>query len=90
MKFDFVQIPETLQGPGDLLKRLNGIFRRIAMVLSGFSRDGDIVQLASPLELVSYTTTERDALVSVRDGLLIFNTTIPAVQARVGGAWVSL
>lgn len=35
------------------------------------------------------TTTQRDAMTPVA-GMMIYNTTIPAVQARVGVAWASL
>lgn len=37
-----------------------------------------------------YTTTERNALTSPPDGLLIYNTTTSKFQGRAGGAWVDL
>ena len=36
------------------------------------------------------TTAQRDAISAPPDGLMIHNTTIPAIQGRVSGAWVSL
>lgn len=42
------------------------------------------------MKLPTLTTAQRDAISSPRDGLVIYNSTIPAVQARVGAAWVSL
>lgn len=43
-----------------------------------------------PFTLKSYTNTQRNALTTVVDGMLIYNSTLGAVQARVAGAWVSL
>ncbi|SMD31859.1 Head domain of trimeric autotransporter adhesin [Reichenbachiella faecimaris] len=36
------------------------------------------------------TTTERDAISSPADGLMIYNTTTTTFQGRAGGAWVDL
>lgn len=36
------------------------------------------------------TTTQRDAISSPTDGLVIFNTTAAKLQVRAGGAWVDL
>ncbi len=36
------------------------------------------------------TTTERNALGLVLDGMIIYNTTVPEFQGRENGAWVSL
>ncbi len=36
------------------------------------------------------TTAERDALQNVRNGLVIYNTTIDQFQGRRAGAWVNL
>ncbi|SOD01796.1 hypothetical protein SAMN05216486_10165 [bacterium JGI 053] len=52
-----------------------------------------VLQLESTTQgllLPRMTTTQRDAISSPPDGLVIYNSTVPAVQARVGGAWVSL
>jgi hypothetical protein len=35
-----------------------------------------------------YTTTERDALSSPPNGLIIYNTTTAKFQGRAGGSWV--
>lgn len=40
--------------------------------------------------LPTLTTTERDALSSVANGTLIYNTTTDKVQARAAGSWVDL
>lgn len=88
MRFDFIQIPEA--NPSEIVKRVNAAFRRIGMMLDGVNRDGNNLVLDVPLVLESLTTAERDALAAVTNGMLIYNTTIPAVQARVGGAWVNL
>lgn len=50
----------------------------------------DRVRGILPFQLPAYTTAQRDALTGIVDGFLILNTSIPAVQARVGGAWVNL
>ncbi len=48
-------------------------------------------QLRLPfLQLPSMSTSRRDLVANPPDGLIFYNTTIPAVQARVGGAWVNL
>lgn len=36
------------------------------------------------------TTTQRDAISSAPDGLVVFNTTTTKLQVRAGGAWVDL
>lgn len=38
--------------------------------------------------LPAYTTVQRDALLHVRNGLVIYNTTTGNVEARIAGAWV--
>ncbi|MFL5382933.1 MAG: hypothetical protein ACJ8GN_10500 [Longimicrobiaceae bacterium] len=42
------------------------------------------------LLLPRLTTTQRDAIASAPNGLLIYNPTVHAVQARANGAWVGL
>lgn len=43
-----------------------------------------------PVILANLTTTERDALTTVVDGMVILNITLNKVQARVNSAWVDL
>lgn len=45
---------------------------------------------AMPFRIPNLTTTERDALPDIQDGLLILNTTTNKVQARVNGSWADL
>ena len=54
--------------------------------LSGTTR---VVVSKTPLQLASFTTTERDALTPL-NGDLILNTTTNKIQARVNGSWVDL
>lgn len=39
--------------------------------------------------ITSMTTAERDAMTAA-NGMIIYNTTVPQFQGRVGGAWVAL
>lgn len=50
----------------------------------------DIVSTTKGLGFPSMTTTERDAIGSPRDGLVIYNSTTDTVDVRANGAWVSL
>lgn len=50
----------------------------------------DITSTTGGLLLPRMTTTQRDAIASPADGLLIYNITDSKVQARAGGAWVDL
>lgn len=50
----------------------------------------EIVSTTGGLLLPRMTSTQRDAISSPRDGLLIYNSTTSKVQARAGGAWVDL
>ena len=45
-------------------------------------------QMKSPLNLMSYTTTERNALTGLQTGATIFNTTTSALETWDGSAWV--
>lgn len=38
----------------------------------------------------TYTTTDRDAIDNPQDGMIIYNSTIPAFQGRQAGAWINL
>jgi hypothetical protein len=50
----------------------------------------DLSSTTRGMLLPRMTTAQRDAIASPPDGLVVYNTTVPAVQARVGAAWVSL
>ncbi len=50
---------------------------------------GDNVSMQDPLNLKSYTTTQRDALTSVA-GDMIYNTTDSKVQFYNGSSWNDL
>mgnify|MGYP003972448113 CR=1 FL=1 len=43
-----------------------------------------------PFRVPNLTTTERDALPDIQNGLIILNTTTNKIQARVNGSWVDL
>ena len=45
---------------------------------------------AGAFGLPSFTSTERDALGSVRNGALIYNSTTDALQVRLAGAWATI
>lgn len=47
----------------------------------------DIVTWLEQLTLPEYTTTERNALASVSNGQLIYNSTTSRVEIRQDGAW---
>jgi hypothetical protein len=49
----------------------------------------DITSSSGALLLPRLTTTARDALTAV-NGMIIYNSSLAAVQAYVGGAWISL
>ena len=49
----------------------------------------DKVEVKSPFQFASYTTTERDAL-SVSNGTTIYNETTDKFQGYAGGSWVDL
>jgi hypothetical protein len=66
---------------------------------TGFNARGNrIKNLANPqrptdaltFRLPNLTTTERDALPDIQDGLIILNTTTNKIQARVNGSWADL
>lgn len=52
-------------------------------------QDSGTTEFAGPAQLVSLTTTERDALTAA-NGMMIYNETTNKVQARAGGSWVDL
>jgi hypothetical protein len=54
-----------------------------------FIANEDKLEIKNPLQLASYTTTERDAL-SVSNGTTIYNETTDKFQGYAGGSWVDL
>lgn len=48
----------------------------------------DVQSTRQGLGLPSMTTTQRDAIVSPRDGLLVYNSTTDTINVRAGGAWL--
>jgi hypothetical protein len=50
----------------------------------------DVQSTTGGVLLPRMTTTQRDAIASPQNGLVIYNTTANQVQARVAGAWVAL
>lgn len=50
----------------------------------------DIQSTTQGLAVPSMTTTQRDAIPSPRDGLLIYNSTTDALNVRAGGAWLAV
>ena len=50
----------------------------------------DNIEANAPVQLKSYSNTERNALTNLVNGQLIYNTDTNKVQARVEGAWVDL
>lgn len=50
----------------------------------------DVVSTTTGVGLPTMTSTQRDAISSPRDGLLVYNSTDNAVSARVNGSWTNL
>jgi len=50
----------------------------------------DNIEANVPVQLKSYSNTQRNALTNLVNGQLIYNTDTNKVQARVEGAWVDL
>jgi len=50
----------------------------------------DNIEANAPVQLKSYSNTQRNALTNLVNGQLIYNTDTNKVQARVEGAWVDL
>ena len=49
--------------------------------------DANQVEMTSPLQLKSYTTTQRDALSSPQAGWTVFNSTTNKINQNNGSAW---
>ena len=43
-----------------------------------------------PVLFPSYTTTERDTLHNIANGMVLYNTTTHKLQVRANGSWVDL
>ena len=52
--------------------------------------DSASAKFGVPVQFGSYTTTQRNALAGVVNGLVIYNSTDDKFQGRAGGAWVDL
>jgi hypothetical protein len=50
----------------------------------------DLVSTTSPFYLPRMTTVQRDAIVGISSGALIFNTTVKEFQAYTGTAWITI
>lgn len=61
-----------------------------AVTMAGTSGNLAITSTTGGLTIPRLTTAQRDAVGSWTDGTVIYNTTVPQFQGRVGGAWVAL
>jgi hypothetical protein len=50
----------------------------------------DVVSTSSGLGVPSMTGTQRDAITTPRDGLLIYNSTTHKLNVRANGSWVAV
>lgn len=66
------------------------IVRSSNKISGGYARTLASAWRDSSFQLPSMTTTQRDAIVSPPDGMLIYNSTTGAVNARTAGAWTAL
>jgi len=48
------------------------------------------IEAKVPVLFPTYTTTQRNALSSITNGMVIYNSTVDKFQGRAGGAWVDL
>jgi hypothetical protein len=74
---------------------LYGLSRGVAIsdTAAGYPNNSAVLDLASTsrgLLLPRLTNTQRDAMTSVPDGIVLLNTTLGKFQGRVSGAWVDL
>ncbi len=83
-----VDIGNIRTGAGAGLYELTILANDDATVLLKVKADGTLVA-GGPVQMKSYTTTERDALTAT-DGMIILNTTLGVFQGRAAGAWVNL
>lgn len=70
------------------LKWMNAIYDSLSpFLVKSYNSDNRTLNF---LQLPTMTTAQRDSVSTPPNGVVIYNSTIPAVQARVGGAWVNL
>lgn len=62
----------------------------VSIVTANITDRRDFTYAEQDPPLPAYTTTQRDALTHVRDGLLIYNSTTGTIQGRIAGAWVNM
>lgn len=60
------------------------------IVINSIQAENEIVSFSDPIKLPTLTTTERNALSTVANGTLIYNSTDSKIQAYAGGGWVDL
>ena len=60
------------------------------IVINSIQAENEIVSFSDPIKLPTLTTTERNALTTVANGTLIYNSTDSKIQAYAGGGWVDL
>ena len=60
------------------------------IVINSIQAENEIVSFSDPIKLPTLTTTERNALSTVSNGTLIYNSTDSKIQAYAGGGWVDL
>ena len=60
------------------------------IVINSIQAENEIVSFSDPIKLPTLTTTERNALSTVANGTLIYNSTASKIQAYAGGGWVDL
>ena len=67
-----------------------GAFDNAANFNNFMTVDSASAKFGVPVQFGSYTTTQRNALAGVVNGLVIYNSTDDKFQGRAGGAWVDL
>ena len=67
-----------------------GAFDNAANFNNFMTVDSASAKFGVPVQFGSYTTTQRNALAGVVNGLVIYNSTDDKFQGRAGGAWVNL
>lgn len=60
------------------------------IVINSIQAESEIVSFSDPIKLPTLTTVERNALTTVANGTLIYNSTATKIQAYAGGGWVDL
>jgi len=60
------------------------------IVINSIQAENEIVSFSDPIKLPTLTTVERNALSTVANGTLIYNSTDTKIQAYAGGGWVDL